>query len=112
MTRSVMRFVPYTIAQDQTAWPEYVARCVSGDEKECGAESGSKSDPADVEKWMTNHTRGTGHLRYRRTFADYAVFEPPEGAEGGRVIPGEVVEHARAIEVSHPLAIEPRKATA
>lgn len=102
-----MRFVPYTVAQDLLAWPEYAARCVSGDEHECGEESGSKSDPKDVEKWMNSHLRATGHLRFRRTFADYAVFEPPEGYGEGRIVPGEMVEYARAVETPAPLAIEP-----
>lgn len=101
-----MRFVPYTIAQDLMAWPEYAARCVSGEDRECGAESGSKSEPTDVEKWMTSHVRGTGHCRFRRIFADYAVFEPPEGYGEGRIVPGEVVEHARAVDTPGTLAIE------
>ncbi|WP_200303958.1 DUF7848 domain-containing protein [Streptomyces adelaidensis] len=75
-TRRVLRYVPYVIAQDATAEPEYEARCVSGDEVECGAESGVRSDPAAVEEWQRRHTQETRHSRYRRGFADYAVMEP------------------------------------
>ncbi|QFQ98403.1 hypothetical protein F9278_21945 [Streptomyces phaeolivaceus] len=78
MTRRVFRYVPYVIAQDPTAAPEYTSRCVSGDETDCGAESGARSDPADVEEWQRRHTQDTRHTRYRRTFADYAVLNPVE----------------------------------
>ncbi|WP_329338238.1 hypothetical protein OG252_22585 [Streptomyces sp. NBC_01352] len=33
--------------------------------------------PAEVEEWQRRHTQETRHLRYRRSFADYAVFERP-----------------------------------
>ncbi|MFD9114796.1 DUF7848 domain-containing protein [Streptomyces bottropensis] len=77
-TRRVFRYVPYVIAQDATAEPEYEARCVSGDETECGAESGVRSDPAAVEEWQRGRTQETRHLRYRRSFGDYSVLEPLE----------------------------------
>ncbi|KFG10411.1 MULTISPECIES: hypothetical protein [Streptomyces] len=77
-TRRVFRYVPYVIAQDVTAEPEYEARCVSGDETECGAESGVRSDAAAVEEWQRRHTQETRHLRYRRSFGDYSVLEPLE----------------------------------
>ncbi|WP_226967021.1 DUF7848 domain-containing protein [Streptomyces phaeolivaceus] len=76
--RRVFRYVPYVIAQDATAEPEYEARCVSGDETECGAESGVRSDPAAVEEWQRVHTQETRHPRYRRSFGDYSVLEPLE----------------------------------
>lgn len=82
-TRRVFRYVPYVIAQDQSAEPEYEARCVSGDETECGAESGVRHDPEVVEEWQRRHTQDTGHLRYRRSFGDYAVFEAQEEAPSG-----------------------------
>jgi hypothetical protein len=77
MTRRVFRYVPFTIGQDETAEPEYEARCVSGDETECGAQSGTCSHPEPVEKWQRRHTQKTGHRRYRRNFGDYAVMQPP-----------------------------------
>jgi len=75
--RRIFRYLPFTIVQDATAEPEYEARCVSGDEADCGAGSGPRSDPADVEEWQRRHTQETRHTRYRRNFADYAVMEPP-----------------------------------
>ena len=66
MTGRVFRYVPYVIAQDAGAAPEYTARCVSGDEEDCGAESGLCGHPAEVEEWQRRHTQRTRHLRYRR----------------------------------------------
>ncbi|MGC9536319.1 hypothetical protein [Streptomyces sp. UG1] len=77
-TRRTFRYVPYSIVQDATAMPEYEARCVSGDEEECGAESGLRLDPTEVEEWQRRHTQETRHLRYRRSFGDYAVLEPTQ----------------------------------
>ncbi|MEU9975937.1 hypothetical protein [Streptomyces sp. NPDC051014] len=74
--RRFFRFVPYLITQDDTAEPEYAAYCVSGDEADCGAESGPCGSPGAVEEWQRRHTRDTRHLRYRRSFTDYAVLEP------------------------------------
>ncbi|MFI1356974.1 hypothetical protein ACH4TV_25845 [Streptomyces sp. NPDC020898] len=82
-TRRTFRYVPFTIVQDVTAEPEYATRCVSGDEFECGAESGVQGHPADVEEWQRRHMQETRHARYRRTFADYAVMEPPDGVAAG-----------------------------
>ncbi|MER5339317.1 hypothetical protein ABT030_03020 [Streptomyces mirabilis] len=74
--RRIFRFVPYAIVQDPSAEPEYEARCVSGDENDCGAESGPYGNPTDVEEWQRKHTQETRRTRYRRSFADYAVLEP------------------------------------
>ncbi|MEU8955804.1 hypothetical protein AB0C93_16025 [Streptomyces sp. NPDC048518] len=79
MTRRVFRYVPFVIEQDQSAEPEYEARCVSGDETECGAESGSYGAPEPVEEWQRRHTQETRHRRYRRNFGDYAVLRPLRG---------------------------------
>ncbi|MFH8990739.1 hypothetical protein [Streptomyces sp. NPDC017940] len=76
MTRRVFRFVPFTIEQDQTAEPEYEARCVSGADADCGARSDTYGTPGPVEEWQRGHTRDTGHARYRRNFGDYAVVRP------------------------------------
>ncbi len=73
--RRVFRYVPYSIVQDPSARPEYEAYCVSGEEADCGASSGPCQAPAEVEEWQRRHTQETRHLRYRRSFADYAVLE-------------------------------------
>ncbi|WP_431984898.1 hypothetical protein [Streptomyces qinglanensis] len=83
MTRRVFRYVPFTIEQDETAEPEYEARCVGGDESECGAESGTHSSTGPVGEWQSKHTQETGHRRYRRNFGDYyAVMRPPAELTG------------------------------
>jgi hypothetical protein len=76
VTRRVFRYVPFTVEQDATAEPEYEARCVSGDETECGAQSGTYNDAGPVEEWQRRHSQVTGHRRYRRKFGDYAVMRP------------------------------------
>ena len=73
--RRNFRYVPYTIVQDASAQPEYEAYCVSGEEQDCGAGSGPCQAPGEVEEWQRRHTQETRHLRYRRSFADYAVLE-------------------------------------
>lgn len=75
MTRRRFRCVQFTIEQDQTAEPEYEARCVSGDETECGAESSTHGGPGRVEEWQRRHTEETGHRRCRR---DFGVIRPSE----------------------------------
>ncbi|MFB8773740.1 DUF7848 domain-containing protein [Streptomyces broussonetiae] len=76
--RRVFRYVPYSIVQDASAQPEYEARCVSGDDEDCGARSGPCAHPTEVEEWQRQHTQETRHTRYRRSFADYAVLERQE----------------------------------
>ncbi|WP_055524961.1 hypothetical protein [Streptomyces graminilatus] len=81
MTRRVFRYVAYALVQDPTAYPEYWARCVSGEDADCGAESDTWPGPGEVEEWQRRHTQETRHTRYRRIFADYAVMEPTEGPD-------------------------------
>ncbi len=105
------RYVPFTILQDRTAWPEYRAVCVAGEDADCGADSGELPGPAQVEEWARKHTQDTGHLRYRRTFSDYMQLEPPEDLMPVMVSQGETVEHARAIEASPMLRLARASAT-
>ncbi|MGW0813248.1 DUF7848 domain-containing protein [Streptomyces viridiviolaceus] len=73
--RRTFRYVPFAIVQDPSALPEYEARCVWGEDADCGATSGPCRTPAEVEEWQRRHTQETRHTRYRRSFADYAVLE-------------------------------------
>ncbi|MFF4586589.1 hypothetical protein [Streptomyces sp. NPDC001388] len=61
----------YTVVPDASAEAEYETSCTG-----CRAGSGARRDLAEVEEWQRGHTRETGHTRYRRTVADYAVFTP------------------------------------
>ncbi|MEU7153834.1 hypothetical protein AB0B15_38340 [Streptomyces sp. NPDC045456] len=65
------RFRNYTITADKAMLPRYQAVCVTGDDADCGADSGSQPSPADVERWIAEHTRDTGHDLYRRAPWEY-----------------------------------------
>ncbi|MER5490101.1 DUF7848 domain-containing protein [Streptomyces sp. LE64] len=78
MTRSVIKHVTYELHADLGAEEEYEARCVWGEEVECGAESGPRHSPEEVTAWMIRHTSGTRHNRYRRTRSDYQFWQPTE----------------------------------
>ncbi|MGW0705050.1 DUF7848 domain-containing protein [Streptomyces sp. NPDC002643] len=74
--RALLRFVNYTTTRDPQGEVTYKARCVSGDEEECGAESEVLGDDEAANDWIAEHTAATGHKRYKRTFEDYALVEP------------------------------------
>lgn len=78
MARTRFRFVSYEIRPDDTAEHEFEARCVYGDEAECGAESGLHPDPAEVDEWQRHHTQETRNTRYRRSRSDYQIWKPTE----------------------------------
>jgi hypothetical protein len=78
VTRAVFRFRNYTIMPDSSGLPTYVAVCVSGAEEECGDSSSERTGIAEVDRWIAEHVRDTGHVRFRRTYANYAVAEPGE----------------------------------
>ncbi|MDX3244784.1 hypothetical protein PV408_23990, partial [Streptomyces sp. ME18-1-4] len=61
----------YALVPDASAEAEYETSCA-----DCQAGSGPHRASSDVEEWQRGHTHETGHTRYRRTVADYAVFEP------------------------------------
>lgn len=70
------RFRNYDIHPDTTAESTYAAECVTGEDADCGAQSSEEIDPSHVDHWIAEHVRDTGHGRYRRTTATYAVAEP------------------------------------
>ncbi|MFE9442465.1 hypothetical protein ACFYO2_26465 [Streptomyces sp. NPDC006602] len=76
--RAVLRYVTYLLRKDETAEDEFAARCVWGDETECGAESGNMQTPEEVHDWQVKHTEETRHNRYRRVRADYQLWVPTE----------------------------------
>ncbi|MFJ8699500.1 hypothetical protein ACIREH_09720 [Streptomyces ardesiacus] len=51
------------------------AVCVSGDDNECGVDSGEMGGEGAVVKWMTVHAATTSHTRFKRSFSDYAILE-------------------------------------
>ncbi|MEV5879868.1 hypothetical protein AB0L75_37770 [Streptomyces sp. NPDC052101] len=74
--RAVLRFVNYKTIRDPDGEFTYEARCVSGDDTECGTESMVLGSDAAVNDWMAHHTAQTGHQRFKRSFEDYAIVEP------------------------------------
>ncbi|MGW3068721.1 DUF7848 domain-containing protein [Streptomyces sp. NPDC001130] len=67
--------VAFRVTRDQSAESTRAARCVVGEEEDCGATSGEMTDEASVVDWMTRHTADTGHTRFTRVFIDYATVE-------------------------------------
>ncbi|WP_340376910.1 hypothetical protein U5640_18760 [Streptomyces sp. SS7] len=60
----------YTSAPDVPAGAEYETSCTH-----CPAASGPRPGRAETEEWQSGHARETGHTRYRRAVADYAVLD-------------------------------------
>ena len=79
------RFRNYQVTADETAMPAFQAVCVAdkvssdaeGDDKvtDCGEDSGDQPDEAALAKWMAEHTRDTGHDRFRGARWDYVKVE-------------------------------------
>ncbi len=65
MTRATYRFRQYGVTPDELAEPVFQAVCVSGDETDCGADSGDQEDEETLTGWMAEHTRDSGHDRFR-----------------------------------------------
>jgi len=70
-----VKFTKYDIEPDLNNPPEYEARCAEG---ECPADSGPLASCDAVSWWKAEHTRATGHTRYRLVVATYEVWAPAE----------------------------------
>ncbi|WP_367132472.1 MULTISPECIES: DUF7848 domain-containing protein [Streptomyces] len=105
--RKRYRFADWTTLQDATASPEYAARCVTGDDSDCGATSGWSNARGSVQSWMETHVQQTGHLRFQRLFADYAVVGPPPGSIVAGYIAGDA--HAREMPEHACASLEPAR---
>jgi len=73
-----MRYVDYKIVTDPAGERTWKARCVSGDEADCGAESMVFGGDHAPTKWMAEHTKETGHERFKRIYEDYALVQRTE----------------------------------
>ncbi|WP_335939935.1 DUF7848 domain-containing protein [Streptomyces sp. PTD5-9] len=73
MTRATYRFRQYGVTPDELAEPVFQAVCVSGEETDCGADSGDQGDEAALARWMAEHTRDTGHERFRAAPWSYVM---------------------------------------
>ena len=77
-TTKTFRFRNYDIHPDPTAETTYAAECVTGEEADCGAQSGDEIDVTKVDRWIAEHVRDTEHERFRRTVAHYVTATPGE----------------------------------
>ncbi|HEY0690707.1 MAG TPA: hypothetical protein VGD71_16905 [Kribbella sp.] len=73
--RSTYRFREYEITPDPLGVPDHQAVCVSGDDTECGADSETQPEGEALGRWMAEHTRDTGHLRFRVAQWGYALMK-------------------------------------
>jgi hypothetical protein len=78
--RSVMRFVVYTVKEDESAEHEYEAVCVTGLDADCGARSPCCADLDALAVWQLDHAKETGHRHFRRTVHDYSLVVPVDGS--------------------------------
>jgi hypothetical protein len=50
--------------------------CVSGEDKDCGAKSPEVGSEEAGNDWMADHAKETGHDRFKRLYADFALVRP------------------------------------
>lgn len=69
MTRSVFRYVNYTIRHVSDGGVTFEAFCTSPN---CGKDSGPHDDQAAAQDWCLRHTGTTGHEVFLRVVTDHA----------------------------------------
>lgn len=75
-TRSIFRFVDYVTRLDPAGEQVWQAMCVSGEDKDCGAKSPEVGSEEAGNDWMADHAKETGHDRFKRLYADFALVRP------------------------------------
>ncbi|ARP70324.1 hypothetical protein LK06_010510 [Streptomyces pluripotens] len=67
--RGRYRFREYhvTAVPDSLAVPTVAAVCVTGEESNCGATSGTLHTPDELTRWIAGHCAATGHELYEQT---------------------------------------------
>jgi hypothetical protein len=75
------RFVTFKVKGDPYGEVTWQARCASGGQAPCGAESKVLGGEQAVVDWMAEHCNETGHARFERVFTDYALVERPQPME-------------------------------
>ncbi|XVV39307.1 hypothetical protein ACQPXT_40390 [Streptomyces sp. CA-100214] len=56
-----------TAAPDPLALSVFAVACVTGEERDCGATSGTLHDPDELTRWIAGHCATTGHELYEQT---------------------------------------------
>jgi hypothetical protein len=75
-TRYRFREYHVTTAPDPTALPTYQAVCITGDEHDCGATSGTTHTPQELTRWIAEHCAQTDHTSYEQTTRTILRAEP------------------------------------
>ncbi|WP_444533440.1 DUF7848 domain-containing protein [Streptomyces anulatus] len=77
-TRGRYRFREYhvTTVPDPLALPAFTAVCVTGEEHNCGAASGTLHTPDELTRWIAGHCAATGHELYEQTSRTLLRAEP------------------------------------
>ncbi|MFF1380188.1 hypothetical protein [Streptomyces sp. NPDC058308] len=78
IARGRYRFREYhvTTVPDSLALPAFTALCVTGEEHNCGAESGTLHTPDDLTRWIAEHCAATGHQDYEQIVRAILRAEP------------------------------------
>lgn len=76
--RGRYRFREYhvTTVPDPMALPTLEAVCVTGEEHNCGATSGTLHTPDELTRWIAGHCATTGHGVYEQTARTILRAEP------------------------------------
>ncbi|MFG2722591.1 hypothetical protein ACGFW5_30490 [Streptomyces sp. NPDC048416] len=61
---------------DPLALPAFAAVCVTGEESNCGATSGTLHTPDELTHWIAGHCARAGHQRYEQTVRAMLRAEP------------------------------------
>ncbi|QNA71831.1 hypothetical protein C8250_007880 [Streptomyces sp. So13.3] len=77
-TRGRYRFREYRVAAvpDPMTLPGYEAVCVTGEEHDCAAASGTLHTPGELTRWIAEHCATTGHELYEQTTRAILRAEP------------------------------------
>ncbi|WP_066945787.1 hypothetical protein [Streptomyces lushanensis] len=69
IARGRYRFREYhvTTVPDSLLLPAFTALCVTGEERSCGATSGTLHTLDEVTRWIAGHCAQTGHQHYEQT---------------------------------------------
>ncbi|QYA98941.1 hypothetical protein KZO11_38010 [Streptomyces anulatus] len=65
-----------TTVPDPLALPAFTAVCVTGEEHNCGAASGTLHTPDELTRWIAGHCAATGHELYEQTSRTLLRAEP------------------------------------
>ncbi|MCX5153722.1 hypothetical protein OG914_06820 [Streptomyces sp. NBC_00291] len=74
----IFRFKDFTTRRDPDSLPECWAVCTGEGDEACGAQSDALNDAENVDEWMREHMKNTGHRHFQRTAVDFAELIPTD----------------------------------